>query len=121
MEQEKRILQQNWEEVRAMLVEKEKELACAEEVQTEHSTRCRDLESTVNALRDEVTLLESAKLRLETQRVEMDKRLLDLMVEKESVEARLAAIEVGLSNGYAKIDDWRCVYVSSLETGRDSP
>lgn len=94
MEQEKSVLEENWQQVKGMLEEKQKELAAAEESRLEMLARLEEAEIKLGAEREENTILRDNKQRLEYRLEEMDKQILEMMVDKEDLEHKLVALQV---------------------------
>ena len=89
MDEEKRVLEQNWREVRDTLMQREKELATVEETRQEADARLNSLELDLHqAQQENMNVLEKSD-RLTRQLDEMDKGLLEMMVHKEQLEQEL--------------------------------
>uniref|UniRef100_A0A915CYU1 Uncharacterized protein n=1 Tax=Ditylenchus dipsaci TaxID=166011 RepID=A0A915CYU1_9BILA len=93
MEQEKQVLEENWQQVKAMLVEKEKELATVEDIRQDTANQVTQLEVQLAVEKDENTLLKDLRQRLEYRLEEMDKEILEMMVDKEDLEQKLVVLQ----------------------------
>jgi len=93
MDIEKRAREERWCEVKAILTEKEQALASTEEQLTARQEEIATLQGRLNELESENSHISAVKQRTDFRLDEMDKQLLEMLVDRERSEENLKALK----------------------------
>lgn len=94
MEQEKRTLEENWQQVKNLLVEKEKELASVEDKHSERTMKYHELENQLRVFQTEKETLLSERVQLESQIDNKDIALKELTGFVERLQIQIEELRV---------------------------
>uniref|UniRef100_A0A914C6M9 A-kinase anchor protein 9 n=1 Tax=Acrobeloides nanus TaxID=290746 RepID=A0A914C6M9_9BILA len=98
MEQEKLILEENWRQVKHMLVEKEKELASAEDKHSEKTSQLQELEQQIIGLKEENDALLHRNEQMKKLVDEKEVGLKEILSQMENLRLTIQQLETSNTN-----------------------